>query len=67
MLAGASWQSDSVVVQCCDGVLHACAYVYVCARWIMRTVSVSLSANRWMFAGCCHFDLPSLLTFLNLG
>lgn len=51
------WQPDRLVVRCWAGV---CVCVYYCVRtrvpaWeleIVKLVSVSLSANLWMFAGC---------------
>lgn len=52
-----------------DVCLCVCARVHVPTLevGIVKLVSVSLSANLWIFAGCYHFDLPSSLTYLDLG
>lgn len=50
------------------GSAFVCTLVRVCtSAWelgIARPVSVLLSANLWVFAGCCHFDLLSSQTYL---
>lgn len=60
------WQLDRLVVRCRDRqrvCVQSCASVHVCMG-IARPVSVLLSANLWVFAGCCHFDLLSSQTYL---
>lgn len=50
------------------GCVFVCMCLSVCVPvlelGIVRLVSVSLSVNLWIFAGCCHFDLPSSQTYL---
>lgn len=46
------------------GCVFVCVHVAVLELGIVRLVSVSLPANLWIFAGCCHFDSPSSQTYL---
>lgn len=67
VLAWAPWQPDRFADAATGCVLCTCICVCKCPYWIMRLVSMSLSANLWIFAGCCHFDMPSSLTFFGFG